>query len=177
MRSIVAVTKEMDNAEKAVRELWAQIEAEGPLSKNGCAVVYCDVEMNHAPFVAALQKKLPFPLVGCTSISTLDRKNGTQTMAAVLCVLTADDAAFSFALTNPLTSRNLREELKSAYGKASASIGGRGKLLLLVPPFATEVAPLDVFVDILSEASGDVPVFGGLPSSSMADGDILIYAE
>jgi hypothetical protein len=49
--------------------------------------------------------------------------------------------------------------------------------MFLVPPFATEVAPLDVFVDILSEASGDIPVFGGLPSSSMAEGDILTFAE
>jgi hypothetical protein len=49
-------------------------------------------------------------------------------------------------------------------------------LLFLVPPFS-DIAPLDEYVDVLSEVSGDIPIFGGLPSSNVADGDILIYAK
>jgi hypothetical protein len=81
-----------------------------------------------------------------------------------------------------LTADNLRQELETAYAKVAAATQeqgqgrGRGKLLFLVPPF-TDITPLDSYVDILSELSGDVPIFGGLPSSNMADGDILMYAE
>ncbi|MDR1648868.1 MAG: FIST C-terminal domain-containing protein [Synergistaceae bacterium] len=175
MRSIVAITNEMDDAEKAAQELLSQVDAKGPLGKNGCAFVYCDVEMNHGPFVAALQEKLPFDLVGSTSIATFDTENGSQILSAMLVILTADDAEFSVVLTDALTADNLRGELETAYRKAASAVK-EGKLLFLVPPFL-DIAPLDEYVDTLSSLSGDIPIFGGLPSSSVADGDILMYAN
>jgi hypothetical protein len=176
MRSIVATTNEMDNAEKAVEELLKQVDSRGPLGKNSCGFVFCDVEMNHAAFIAALQKQLPFDVTGCTSIANFDTAHGAQIISAVLVVLTADDVTFSLALTDVLTAENLREELETAYKKTAAAIDGPGKLLFLVPPF-TDTAPLDVYIDTLSDVSGDIPIFGGLPSSNMADGDILLYAK
>jgi hypothetical protein len=175
MRSIVAVTNEMDDAEKAARELLQQVQAKGPLDKNGCAFVYCDVEMDHEPFIAALQEKLPFGLVGCTSIATFDTENGAQILSAVLVVFTADDAEFSVAFTDALTAENLHRELETAYKNAASAVDG-GKLLFLVPPFL-DIAPLDEYVETLSALSGDIPIFGGLPSSNIADGDILMYAN
>jgi hypothetical protein len=38
------------------------------------------------------------------------------------------------------------------------------------------LTPLDKYVSILSKISGDIPIFGGLPSSNAAEGDILMYA-
>jgi hypothetical protein len=175
MRSIVAVTTELDDAEKAARELLRQVSAKGPLGKNGCAFVYCDVEMDHGAFAAALREQLPFDLTGSTTIATFDTENGSQILSAVLVVLTADDAEFSVVLTEALTAENLSRELETAYKKAASAVK-EGKLLFLVPPFVN-IAPLDEYVDILSAASGDVPVFGGLPSSNVADGDILMYAN
>ena len=165
----------MDNAEKAVQELLKQVYAKGPLDKNGCAFVYCDVEMPHEPFIAALQEKLPFGLVGCTSIATFDTENGAQILSAVLVILTADDAEFSVAFTDSLTSENLHCELEAAYKKTASAVDG-GKLIFLVPPFL-DIAPLDEYVDSLSAISGDIPIFGGLPSSNITDGDILMYAD
>jgi hypothetical protein len=165
----------MDNAEKAVEELLEQVNAAGPLCKNSCGFVYCDVEMDHDKFIAALQCHVPFEFLGCTSIATFDTKNGVQTISCVLVVLTADDATFSVAVTEALTEENLRRELETAYKKAASSVNEPGKLLFLVPPFS--VVPLDEYVDLLSEVSGDVPIFGGLPSSNVIDGDILMYAN
>jgi hypothetical protein len=132
--------------------------------------------MNHSAFIAALQKKFPFELTGCTSIANFDTENGAQIISAVLVILTADDATFSFAVTEPLTGENLRQELETAYKKAASTTESPGKLLFLVPPF-TDTVPLDVYIDTLSEISGDIPIFGGLPSSNMAEGDILMYAK
>ncbi|MDR1622819.1 MAG: FIST C-terminal domain-containing protein [Synergistaceae bacterium] len=176
MRSIVAVTNEMDNAEKAVQDLLKQVNEKGPLCKNSCGFVYCDVEMDHENFTAMLEEKFPFEIVGCTSIANFDTEHGSQIISAVLVVLTADDATFSVAVTDPLTKENLRRELEAAYKKTSSAIGEQGKLLFLVPPF-NDATPLDDYVDILSEVSGDIPIFGGLPSSNIADGDILTYAN
>jgi hypothetical protein len=91
-------------------------------------------------------------------------------------VLTADDANFSIAVTDALTKENLRRELETVYKKTSSAMGEQGKLLFLVPPF-NDVTPLDDYIDILSGVSGDIPIFGGLPSSNIADGDILTYAD
>jgi hypothetical protein len=166
----------MDDAEKAVCDLLRQIEEKGPLGKNSLGMVYCDVEVNHEDFIATLQKKLPFDVVGCTSIATFDTENGAQIISIVLVVMTADDVTFSTTVTDVLTPENLRSELEAAYKKASSNLGGASKLIFLVPPFVDSI-PLDDYVEILSEVSGDVPVFGGLPSSNIADGDILMYAS
>jgi len=176
MRSIVAVTNEMDDTEAAVQELWDQIQKDGPLGKNSCAFVFCDVEMAHEDFTAVLKKKLPFEVVGCTSIANFDAKSGSQILSAVLVVLTGDDVRFGVALTDTLTRDNLRQELRRVFEKTRAEIGEPGKLLFLVPPF-NDVSPLDEYVDTLSELSGGIPIFGGLPSSNIADGDTLMYAD
>jgi hypothetical protein len=176
MRSIVAVTEEMDDAEAAVGELLDQIGARGPLGKNSCGFVYCDVEMDHGNFIAALQKKLPFDVVGCTSIANFETNRGAQILSAVLLVLTGDDVRFGVALTDALTPENLSQELRTAYEKARIAAEGPGKMLFLVPPFG-DVTPLDEYVETLSAISGNIPIFGGLPSSSVANGDILTYAD
>ncbi|MDR1873852.1 MAG: FIST C-terminal domain-containing protein [Synergistaceae bacterium] len=175
MRSIVAVTEEMDNAEAAAQELLDQIEAKGP-GRNSCGFVFCDVEMAHGDFMAAIKKKIPFDVVGCTSIANFEAQKGAQILSAVLLVLTGDDVRFGVALTDALTPENLRQELQTAYEKTKAAAEGPGKILFLVPPF-NDVIPLDGYVDTLSELSGNIPVFGGLPSSNVADGDILMYAD
>ena len=176
MRSIVAVTNEMDDAENAVADLLRQIEEKGPLGRNSLGMVYCDVEVSHEDLVAALQEKFSFDVVGCTSIATFDTENGAQIISIVLVVLTGDDVEFSSAVTGALTAENLRPELEAAYQKAASPLSDPAKLIFLIPPFIDAI-PLDDYVDILSELSGDTPVFGGLPSSSIADGDILMYAS
>jgi hypothetical protein len=166
----------MDDAENAVADLLRQIEEKGPLGKNSLGMVYCDVEVSHEDLIAALQEKFPFDVVGCTSIATFDTENGAQIISIVLVVLTGDDVEFSSAVTGVLTAENLRPELEAAYQKAASPLSDPSKLIFLIPPFMDAI-PLDDYVDILSELSGDTPVFGGLPSSNVADGDILMYAS
>jgi hypothetical protein len=166
----------MDDAEAAVGEFLDQLAAQGPLGKQSYGIVYCDVEMAHEAFMAAIKEKLPFEVIGCTSIANFDTQNGAQILSAVLVVLTGDDVSFGASLTGPLTPQNLRGELESAYKRAESSLGGRGKMMFLMPPFDNNV-PLDEYVNMLSEFSGDTPIFGGLPSSNMAEGDILMYAD
>ena len=176
MHSVVAVTYEMDNPAKAVDDLLKQLELRGPLNKNSCGFLFCDADMNYEPVGAMLQARLPFDVVGCTSIANFDREQGVQTFSASLLVLTADDVRFSTVLTGALTDENVNSELQLAYDKAKASADGPGKLLFLFPPF-DETITLDTYVDTLNRLSGAIPVFGGLPSSSTADDDILVFAE
>jgi hypothetical protein len=166
----------MDDAEVAVGELVEQINAQGPLGKNSCGFVFCDVEMTHEDFMAKLKEKLPFDIVGCTSIANFDTKNGATILSSVLTVLTGDDVRFGTALTDAVNADNIRDELGKAYKTAADAADERGEILVLMPPF-NDVVPLDEYVDILNELSDGTPVFGGLPSSNVADGDILMFAD
>ena len=176
MRSIVAVTNEIDDVQAAVAELQDQIMAQGGAGKNSCGIVYCDVEMPHEDFMRAIKEKLPFEVIGCTTIASFDTNNGATILSAVLILLTGDDVKFGVSLTGPLTSENLRKELETACKAAEDVLGEHGKLMFLMPPYENTV-PLDEYVNILSEFSGNLPIFGGLPSSSVADGEIFMYAD
>jgi hypothetical protein len=166
----------MDDAEIAVDELVEQINEQGPLGKNSCGFVFCDVEMTHADFMTLLKERLPFDIVGCTSIANFDTKNGATILSSVLTVLTGDDVRFGTALTDAIKADNIRDELEKAYKTVTDAAGERGEILFLVPPF-NDAVPLDEYVDILNELSDGTPVFGGLPSSNVADGDILMFAD
>jgi hypothetical protein len=166
----------MDDAEAAVGELIEQIDARGPLGKNSCGFVFCDAEVPHEDFMAKLREKLPFDIIGCTSIANFDTDNGATILSSVLTVLTGDDVRFGTALTDAIDADNIRDELGKAYKTASDAAGGRGEILFLMPPFDNAI-PLDEYVDILDGLSDGTPVFGGLPSSNVADGDILMFAD
>jgi hypothetical protein len=142
MRSIVAITNEMDDAEAAVGELVGQIDARGPLGKNSCGFVFCDAEMAHGDFMAKLKEKLSFDIVGCTSIANFDTNNGATILSSVLTVLTGDDVRFGTALTDAINAENIGDELTKAYKTAADAAGGRGEILFLMPPF-DDVIPLD----------------------------------
>ena len=60
MRSIVAMTSEMDDAQVAVGELMDQIAARGGVGKNSFGIVYCDIEMARHDFIKTIKEKLPF---------------------------------------------------------------------------------------------------------------------
>ena len=175
MRSVVAVTNEIDDAQKAVQDLLKQVNNKGPLYKNSCGFVFCDVDINYDIFTL-LEEKFPFEIVGCTSLATFDTERGTQIISVVLVILTANDAVFAVAVMEALTKENLRQELEAAYKRAAFALGGQGKLLLLFPPFNDAISP-DSYVDILSAVSGDIPIFGGLPSSNAEDGNIVTSAK
>ncbi|MDR1472559.1 MAG: FIST C-terminal domain-containing protein [Synergistaceae bacterium] len=177
MRSIVAVTNEIDDVVSAVRELREQVEEQGPLGAGSVGFVFCDAEMPHDGFIREMKEKFPFDIVGSTGIATFDTKNGTQMMSAALLVLTGDDVSFGASLTGELSRDNLESELRSAYERASSSLGGvPEKMMFLIPPFAA-AAPLDAYVSILNRCSGGLPIFGGLPSSSIPDMDIVMFAD
>ena len=74
MRSIYAYTEEIDDLEKAVAELKAQVEKEGPLLMHSYGIVNCDYEVDTARLAELLKAEFDFPVMGCTAISVLNVK-------------------------------------------------------------------------------------------------------
>jgi hypothetical protein len=175
MRSITAVTFELDDVKHAVGELMEQVNKLGGLGKNSFGFLFCDAEALHDEFLREAAEGFPFEFVGSTSIANFDTENGSQMLSTTLLVLTGDDVSFSSSLTDTLTMENIESELVSAYERAHSELGEDAKMIFLVPPF-NDMTPLDSYVSILSDISGNIPIFGGLPSSNVAEGDILMFA-
>ena len=94
MRSIYAYTEEIDDLEKAVAELKAQVEKEGPLLMHSYGIVNCDYEVDTARLAELLKAEFDFPVMGCTAISVLNVKQGHTDLCISMMVLTADDCVF-----------------------------------------------------------------------------------
>jgi hypothetical protein len=176
MRSITAVTFELDDIESAVRELMEQVNKRGILGDSSFGFLFCDAGTQHDELLKEMAGNFPFEIVGCTSIANFDTENGSQMLSVTLLVLTGDDISFSYSLTDTLNMENLESELVSAYERASSGLGERAKVIFLIPPF-NDMTPLDNYINILSGASEDIPIFGGLPSANISDGDLLMYAD
>ncbi|MDR1741330.1 MAG: FIST C-terminal domain-containing protein [Synergistaceae bacterium] len=177
MRSIVAVSEALDDADDAVEELMQQVEAAGPLCKNGLGLLFCDVELDHEEFMTKLKDRLPFDIAGFTGVAQLDGGAGARIMAVTLAVLHGDDVGFGTSVTDVLTEDNLRGELEASYARALAKAPKEEPKLVMLFTTAKGDMPVDDYLDTISAACGDVPVFGGVPSSSMADREAVIYAD
>ena len=175
LKSAFALTYEMDDVEAAAEQLAASIKKDLTLSKNSCGFLFCDSEMEHEAFIASLEKKLQFEIVGFSTVATLDR-TGFHDMAATLTVLTSDDVEFAVALSDSLDAENVHEQIKKTYAEGVEKLGGQPKLIFAVPSYNLEIT-LDDYPETLDEVSGGVPVFGGLPASNPPYGANLIFAK
>lgn len=165
MRSIIAHTAEIDDVKKAAGELMDHLQSGLPLQKNSCGILYYDYEMNGDELAGELSRRLGIDIIGCSSVATVDGRDGYLEMSALLTVLTADDCEFSVAVTQPLTEEGAGETLVQAYRGARQKIGQDPKLLFVIPPSGTSLV-FDNYLPPLSEEAGFPPLIGGIPSSS-----------
>lgn len=173
IQSVTVATYCLDDMRLAAEELAAQITI--PLRKHSVGLLYCDSELDHAGLLRELAKRLPFPIVGCATIGMLDNDNLFYEYGASLTLLTSDDCGLAVAVSGPVTPDNVREEIFAAYRNAAQSLGDTPKMIFALPAHQLDVM-LDLYPDYLSEASGGLPVFGGLPSATPA-GRNQVFAE
>ncbi|MDR2528695.1 MAG: FIST C-terminal domain-containing protein [Synergistaceae bacterium] len=166
MKSTLAVSYELDNVRKAANELASQVRL--PLAGNSCGLLFFDVATDAGALAAALEKKLSIPVVGCSTLATLDSKKGFQNFNVSLVVMTGDDVRFACALSGP--AGDAVERLGAAYGEAALKLEDPPKLILAFFPNDTAFL-LDDCADALSELSGDAPVFGGIPGYCVDSGE------
>jgi hypothetical protein len=103
---------------------------------------------------------MPFEVAGCTTLSnSINQVSGT--MLLCLSVLTADDACFSTAMSQPLSGdvANVSGLVREAYREAASRLTGEPGLILTFLPMLTTISG-EQMLESINEASGGVPVFG-----------------
>jgi len=161
MKSTIAATSEIDDLESAVKELVSQINEKIKPGRSSVAITYCDADVDVAKLGKLLRAELNMDVVGLTTTATLERRNGYSDMGILLCVLTADDASFSIGCTGELGNESFRESIREAYKQAREKIQNNPALVLTFAPYIADLTS-ENYVEVLDEASGGVPVFGGV---------------
>lgn len=165
LKAITAFTKEIDDADSAVAEILAQLDL-SRLSSNSLGILTCYSEYLDSGVVKTLCDALPFDVIGCTTMSSATTGNMGH-LELSLMVLTSDDVVFSAAVSAPL-SDGQEAPLREMYGRASGKLGCDPALMLSFAPLMYNIGG-EVFINILSDASGGIPNFGTLAVDHTSD--------
>ena len=160
MKSIIAISKEIDDLELAAKELAAQIGEKSGLKSNSVGIVYCDSDVDVARLGELLHKLLAMDIVGTTTTASIERNNGYNNMGILLTVLTADDVCFSTGYSGEFSNDGFQDAIPKAYKRAREGLQTDPTLILSFFPYIAELT-CDSYVELLDEASGGVPIFGG----------------
>ena len=165
MKSYVAISSEIDDPVRASKDLANQIRSKGKFEANSVGIVYCDAEVNVAGLGEQLHKELGIDIAGLTTTAAVERNHGYADMSIHLCVLTAADAFFTIGFSGELGTGEYSGSIHGAYKNAAAKLKDPPKLILALTPYIAEHTPGD-YVDILDEAAGGIPIFGGVATDS-----------
>lgn len=157
IKTLTAYTEEIDDIAYAVEEILGQLNLEKELCKNAAGILSCYSEFVDSGVVAALCEKLPFPVVGATTLcGSVREKMGD--LLLTLTVLTSDEIGFSAGLSSSLMETQ-REPVHEAYRRAASQLPEAPSLMISFLPLLQHVGG-DVIIGLLDECSGGVPNFG-----------------
>ncbi len=159
LKSFTAFVNEPDDLDAALQSLWEQLDlgGENTLLSNTVGILSCFTEYLDLGLLDALTERLPFPLVGSTTIANGAAGQLGETALALL-VITSDDVSFSIGVSDPITVED-RVPIEAMYQSALADLPGNPALILSFSPLLTGFGG-DYFVECITDISGGVPNFG-----------------
>lgn len=161
MKSATVMTREIDDLKTAVEEMTAGIKSRIDLGQSSVGIVYCDADVDVGELGALLKERLGCEIMGLTTTASMERHDGYCDMGIVLTVLTGDDVEFSIGSTGELDTATFREAIKTAYADARGRLTQDPGLILMCAPYIPELTS-EHYAEVLDEASGHVPAFGGV---------------
>ena len=161
MKSVVAVTGEIDTIEKAVAELCAGIREKLQFTEPAIGIACCDADVAVGELGRRLHECLGIDIIGLTTMATMERHTGYSNMGIVLTVLTGDDVTFSIGSTGEIDPGSYLPRIRETYADARARLPEDPKLILLLAPYIAELTP-DRYMEEIHTLSDGVPIFGGV---------------
>ncbi|MDR1572307.1 MAG: FIST C-terminal domain-containing protein [Clostridiales Family XIII bacterium] len=168
---ITAFTEEIDDIEAAVSEVLAQLDLENSLKAHSVGVLHCFVDFLESGVVEGLCAKLPFDVVGTTTLSVSTRE-GMSPLGLSIAVLTSDSVSFVTGASEPITGA-VDGPIEELYGRLVSGLPEKPAMLMPFVPFLLNVCG-DDFVEKLDSLSGGLPAFGTLAiSRNLEEGRIF----
>jgi hypothetical protein len=162
-----AFTEEIDDVDAAVSEVLDQLDLDGKLMSNSVGILHCACDFDESDVVRELCARLPFDVVGCTSLGVQVQGVKSQ-LALTVTVLTSDDVKFVSGVSSPV-SDDLNEPVAELYGRVIGSLPEKPSLIMPFIPFMTSIGG-DEFIEKINELSGrKIPAFGTVSISGEED--------
>lgn len=162
IKMFTAHTEEVDDIENAVEELMGCVDA-SRLLKNSIGIVTFHYDFAEAGLIEQLRAKLPFDIVGMTTMAGAHTGGYLGLYSLFLTVLTSDDVEFSAGISAPLNVGNYAEELEKAYKTAASKLKQDAKFVMAFAPYMPDLSGADITV-ALDKAVGGIPCWGSLSS-------------
>ncbi|MDR1777376.1 MAG: FIST C-terminal domain-containing protein [Desulfovibrio sp.] len=163
---MTAHTNEIDEPEDAIAEILEQIDLKA-LKKNSIGLVFCYYEFIESGIVRQLREKLPFEIVGMTTLAgAVEGDAGMYSLH--LAVLTSDEIKFQPAHTPPLSADTFDSTIKQTCQEALAKLDGPPQLVIAFFPFSSSLSGTDM-LQVIDETCGGAPVWGGVSSDVSAN--------
>jgi len=159
---LTAYTEEVDDVDDGIAEILGQINL-GSLKKNSVGLVTCHSDFTNTSFVGELCKKLPFDVIGMTTIASANQY-GKGMFSLSLSVLTSDDIVFEAAMAKSLEPANCYDKVKAVYSEAVKKLPSEPSMILTFFPFIHDISGTQMQKNF-DEICGGIPIWGSLASS------------
>lgn len=165
LKVMTAFTVELDNSEKAVREILEQIDINN-LSTSTFGMISCGSEFIEAGIVKAISSALPFDVIGCTTIACSVNGNCGEN-ALTLSVITGNGIKLSGIMSNSLAG-DYDSAIKKAYEEALFTLGEKPVMCFAYVPLVFNLGG-DRILASFDRHSGGIPIFGTIAVDHNSD--------
>ena len=174
MKTMVAYTNEIDDAETAIREITGQLDLAADLLAHSIGIIACHYEFVYSGIAKALCDALPFDVAG-TVVTAHAVREASDTSMLTLTILTSDDVEFVSQMTSPLGT-DPGSAVEKAYREIASQRNDTPALILAFAPFLMNNAG-DEYVEVFTKISGGVPCFGSvsIDESETLEHSFLIF--
>ena len=156
IKSITAVTREVDDAKAAVAEITATLGLEKNLLKNSLGIISCFSDFEETGVLKAVCDALPFDCIGATTCLCAAGTEVDQIILSIT-VLTSDDCHFA-STAIPIDDR-YADSIDSALTAFLEKNGKNPALFLSYFPLINTISG-DMILTAIDKTSGGVPLFG-----------------
>jgi len=161
IRTVVAYTYEMVDAELAVAEILQQLDLDSTKLANAVGIITCFPVFIETGVVKALSDALPFEIVGATTLgnSVHDSIGSIMPMLSIM-ILTSDEASFLTAHTAPIEELNAGSlfDISASNALHVDKKLGMAMVFTTQPPVTSHVA--DLIEHLQKSIGNNVPLFG-----------------
>lgn len=166
IKTLTAYTYEIDDVELAVSEIMDQLDLDNSLLSHSVGIVSCYADFVETGVWKALCDRLPFDVVGATTIANATGGEMGDAMLTLM-VLTSDTLEFAVGTSEPIAKEE-EEPLAAMYAQAEGKLSQKPALMLSFLPLLNNFGS-DFYAEKMTEISGGVPDFGTVTVDHNAD--------
>lgn len=157
LKMLTAATGEIDDREKTVQDILAQLDLEHNLLPHSVGIIHCHSDFIASDVIPMLAANLPFPSVGGTSIG-LAIPGQLGRLILTVTVLTSDDLDFAVGTTEPI-GNTLNGEVRQLSTRLQTELPSPVALLIAFLPFISSLSGNAVLEELIAGCP-DTPIFG-----------------